>query len=85
MQKKKIVLISIKNNLKISDVESLGAEFYARINYGKNSEYFINSDSVLSKLDNFLGHFLHCLKLKSYTFNKYKQKRNKTDFYQCYR
>ena len=75
MQKKKIVLISIKNNLKISDVESLGAEFYARINYGKNSEYFINSDSVLSKLDNFLGHFLHGLKLKSYTFNKYKTKK----------
>ena len=73
--KKKIVLISIKNNLKISDVESLGAEFYARINYGKNSEYFINSDSVLSKLDNFLGHFLHGLKLKSYTFNKYKTKK----------
>ena len=61
--------------MKISDVESLGAEFYARINYGKNSEYFINSDSVLSKLDNFLGHFLHGLKLKSYTFNKYKTKK----------
>ena len=61
--------------MKIADVESLGAEFYARINYGKNSEYFINSDSVLSKLDNFLGHFLHGLKLKSYTFNKYKTKK----------
>ena len=35
--KKKIVLISIKNNLKTSDVENLGAEFYKRINYGKNS------------------------------------------------
>mgnify|MGYP001272552253 CR=1 FL=1 len=47
--KKKIVLISIKNNSKISDVESLGADFYGRINYGKNSEYFINSDSIISK------------------------------------
>ena len=73
--KKKIVLISIKNNLKISDVESLGAEFYGKVNYGKNSEFFINSDSVISKLDNFLGHFLHGLKLKSYKFNKYKTKK----------
>ena len=73
--KKKIVLISIKNNIKPSDVENLGAEFYGRINYGKNSEYIINSDSIVSKLDNFVGHFLHGLKLKSYEFNKYKTKK----------
>ena len=29
--KKKIILISIKNDIKISDVESLGAEFYGRV------------------------------------------------------
>ena len=74
IQKKKVIIISIKKDLKISDVETLGAEFYGRINYGKNSEYFINSDSV-TKLDNFLGHFLHGLKLKSYVFNKYKSKK----------
>ena len=73
--KKKIVLISIKNNLKTSDVENLGAEFYKRINYGKNSEYFIISDSLVGKHDNFLGHFLHGLKLKSYEFKKYKTKK----------
>ena len=73
--KKKIILISIKNNLKISDVESLGAELYGRINQGKNSEYFLNSDSILSKHKNFLGHFLHGLKLKSYEFKKYKTKK----------
>ena len=73
--KKKIVLISIKNNLKTSDVENLGAEFYKRINYGKNSEYFIISDSIVGKHDNFLGHFLHGLKLKSYEFKKYKTKK----------
>ena len=39
--KKKIVLISIKKDFKSFDVENLGAEFYGRINYGKNSEYFI--------------------------------------------
>ena len=73
--KKKIILISIKKDLKSFDIENLGAEFYGRINYGKNSEYFINSDSVISKHENFIGHFLHGLKLKSYEFNKYKTKK----------
>ena len=74
--KKKIVLISIKNNLKTSDVENLGAEFYQAVNYGKNSEYLIISDSVIVKHDDFLGHFLHGLKLKSYEFKKYKTKKD---------
>ena len=73
--KKKIVLISIKKDLKNFDIENLGAEFYGRINYGKNSEYFINSDSINSKHKNFIGYFLHGLKLKSYEFNKYKKKK----------
>jgi len=73
--KKKIILISIKNNLKTSDIESLGAEFYVRINYGKNCEYFLNTDSAISKHDNFIGHFLHGMKLKSYEFKKYKTKK----------
>ncbi len=74
--KKKIVLISIKKNTKLSDIENLGAEFYGRINYGKNSEYYLNSESVISKHVNFIGHFLHGLKLKSYEFNKYKSKKS---------
>ena len=73
---KKIVLVSIKKNIKTSDVENLGAEFYKKINHGKNSEYYIISDSVIGKNDNFLGHFLHGLKLKSYEFDKYKTKKN---------
>ena len=73
--KKKIILLSIKNNIKISDVENLGAEFYGRVNYGKNSEYFIYSDSISSKLENLISHFLHGLKLKSYEFKKYKTKK----------
>jgi leucyl aminopeptidase len=73
--KKKILLISIKKDLKIFDVENLGAEFYGRINYGENREYFINSDTVIGKNKNFIGHFLHGLKLKSYSFNKYKTKK----------
>jgi leucyl aminopeptidase len=75
--KKKIVLISIKKDLKNFGIENLGAEFHGRINYGKNSEYFINSDTVIVKHENLIGHFLHGLKLKSYEFNKYKTKKEK--------
>ena len=73
--KKKIVLISIKKIFKSIDIESLGAEFYGRINYGKNSEYSVNTDSIIGKHENFISHFLHGLKLKSYAFNKYKTKK----------
>jgi len=73
--KKKIILISIKKNLKIFDIENLGAEFYRYINKEKNKEYFLNSDTVTSKNENFIGYFLHGLKLKSYSFNKYKSKK----------
>ena len=73
--KKKVVLISIKKNLKNFEIENLGAEFYGRINYEKNSEYSLNSDSVISGNENFIGYFLHGLKLKSYEFNKYKTKK----------
>ena len=73
--KKKIVLISIKDNLKTSELENLGAEFYTRINYGKHSEYYINSDTVSGRYGNFLSHFLHGIKLRSYEFNKYKTKK----------
>ena len=73
--KKKIFIISIKKDLKNSDIENLGAELYGRVNYGKNSEYFLNSNSVTDKYDNFIGYFLHGLKLKSYEFKKYKTKK----------
>ena len=84
--KKKIILISIKKDLKNFDAENLGAEFYESINHGKNNEYFVNSDTVIGKNEVFIGHFLHGLKLKSYSFNKYKtKKKNKTYFYKCIR
>jgi leucyl aminopeptidase len=73
--KKKIVLISVKKDLKSFDIENLGAEFYGRINYGKNSDYFLNTESITSKYENFASYFLHGLKLKSYDFKKYKTKK----------
>ena len=73
--KKKIILISLKKELNTSQIENLGAELYSKINFGKNCEYFLNSDSIKSNHKNFLGYFLHGLKLKSYKFNKYKTKK----------
>ena len=73
--KKNIVLISIKKDIKSSDIENLGAELYGRINYGKNSEYFLYTNNVSTKNKDFFGHFLHGLKLKSYEFKKYKTKK----------
>ena len=73
--KKKIVLVSAKKNLESSDIENLGAEFYERINHELKSEYFLNTDSINGKYENFIGYFLHGLKLKSYEFNLYKSKK----------
>ena len=74
--KKNIVLVSIKKNFKSSDIENLGAEIFERINNGKNKEYFINLESISNNDKNFIGYFLHGLKLKSYEFNKYKSKKD---------
>ena len=75
--KKTIFLIPIKRNQDISDYESLGAKFHSYINYDKKLNYIINSDTITNNNKNFLGHFLHGLKLKSYEFNIYKSKKKK--------
>jgi len=75
--KKTIFLVSTKKDLKTSDVESLGAKFHGYIDYDKKTDYFLNSDTLISKIENFLGYFLHGLKLKSYEFNIYKSKKEK--------
>ena len=63
---KTIFLVSIKKDIKTSDVENLGAKFYAHINYDKKNDYFVNSENINSKIKNFVGYFLHGLRLKSY-------------------
>ena len=75
--KKKIFLISIKKDQKISDIENLGAKFHNHINYESKNDYLVNSDTVNSRIENLVGHFLHGLKLKSYEFNIYKSKKNR--------
>ena len=75
--KKTIFLISIKKDLKTSDIESLGAKFHSYINYDKQNDYFVNLNTISNKIENFGGYFLHGLKLKSYGFNIYKSKKEK--------
>ncbi len=76
--KKRLILVSVKKKLESFDIENLGADFY---NYIKSSN--INKLSIISKTLNsrfekdFIGHFLHGLKLKSYEFNIYKTKKEK--------
>ncbi len=74
--KRKIILISIKKNSSISDIENLGAEFYNMFKNLKQKEYFLNSDTISVNSKNYIGYFLHGLKLKSYIFEKYKTKKN---------
>ena len=75
--KKTIFLVSIKEDIKLSDIENLGAKFYSYINKDKKKEYIVNSDTINNKIKNFIGYFLHGLKLKSYEFNIYKSNKNK--------
>ena len=75
--KKTIFLLSIKKDLKVSDIENLGAKFHNHINYKKKEDYLVNTDTINSKLKDFVGYFLHGIKLKSYEFNIYKSKKDK--------
>ncbi len=77
--KKKIILVSIKNNITNSDIENLGAKFFDIIKDFKHNNFNLNSDSILNKNKNLVGYFLHGLRLKSYLFDKYKTKKNKTN------
>ncbi len=75
--KRKIILVSIKKNIKSSQAESLGATFYDKFKDSELNSFVISCDTIRSSLKNFVGFFLHGLKLKSYTFEKYKSKKNK--------
>ena len=55
--KKTIFLVSIKKDIKTSDIENLGAKFHGYIKYDKKDDYFVNSDTINSKIKNFVGYF----------------------------
>ena len=73
--KRKIILVSLKKNIKNFEIENLGAKFYDLFKKNKQNVYNLNSDTIPIKFNNLLGHFLHGLKLKSYIFEKYKTKK----------
>src|SRR6056300_1735531 len=64
--KKTIILVSIKKDIKTSEIENLGAKFHGYIKYDRKNDYFVNLDTVSSSIKNFIGYFLHGIKLKSY-------------------
>ena len=75
--KRKIILVSLKKDIKNFEIENLGAKFYDLFKENKQNVYNLNSDTIPIKFNNLLGHFLHGLKLKSYKFEKYKTKKSK--------
>ncbi len=77
--KKKIILISIKKNIKSFEAEKLGAKFYDLYKDQKPNSYNLNTDTISSEFKIIVGYFLHGLKLKSYLFEKYKTKKNKNN------
>ena len=79
--KKRIILVAINDNLKSSEIEKLGAKFFDIIKESRQTEYIINSETISKKLNNGVGYFLHGLKLKSYSFDKYKTKKIKKIFH----
>ena len=75
--KKTIILVSLKKNLSNTGAEKLGAKLYSYIKEKIKSEYLIDTNSMPLKYRDLLGHFLHGIKLKSYSFDKYKSKKEK--------
>ena len=79
--KKKIILISLKNNIKSHELENLGAKFYNHLKNYESAEYYLNSNSLSKNAKDLIGHFLHGIKLKSYRFEKYITKKNVKKIY----
>ena len=75
--KKKIILVSLKKNITNSEAENLGGEFYDLFKEFKQKEFSINSNTVNNQKKNIIGYFLHGIRLKSYSFDKYKSKKSK--------
>ena len=77
-EKTTVILISLKKDLKSFDVENLGAVFYNFIKKNLFKNLSIITGSIKSKPGkDFIGRFVHGIKLKSYEFNIYKSKKTK--------
>ncbi len=78
---RKIILVSIKKNTTNSEAENLGAKFFNIFKDSKQNIYKLNTNIIPNRLKNFIGYFLHGLKLKSYSFDKYKTKKEKNNLF----
>ena len=66
-----IILISIKKNLKGSDVEALGAQLYNFVKKDNIKDLSIYSESINNKPGkDFIGRFMHGLKLAGIDINR---------------
>ena len=76
--KKKIILVSIRKDIKSSGIENLGAKFYDLFKNIKHNTFKIDTNSInYNNSNNIVANFIHGIKLKSYSFQKYKTKKNK--------
>ena len=73
--KRKIILVVTKKKPTTSETESLGAKFCDYLKDSKQKTINIYTDTNSNSLKDFIGYFLHGLKLKSYNFEKYKSKK----------
>ena len=72
---RKLLMLDINKLSKFTDIENFGAEFYNFIKEHNIKNLSICSKSLsLTNQKNFIDHFLHGFKLKSYEFNLYKSK-----------
>ena len=79
----RIILIKLKNYKEASENEKKGAEFFSYIKSNSliNSTFFeSNVIDIYKKNRNFLDEFFHGVKLKSYSFNKYKSKKKNVNY-----
>ena len=79
--KRKIILANIELSLNESDIESFGAELFDCLKKNNILELTLSWNGKIENINkNFIFHFLHGLRLKSYEFNKYKSKKNNKIF-----
>ena len=78
--KKRIILVSLRKNISYSEVENLGASFFNQFKNNRLNLFILNSETLSNSKKILIGYFAHGLKLKSYTFEKYKSKKNNNNF-----
>jgi len=76
--KNKIIFIKVEKKFEKSEIETLGAELYSHLKKEEIKDVAIDTTYIdKSFQNNFIGHFLHGFKLKSYEFRIYKSNQKK--------